>query len=249
MFFGDFRRFWDVNVNQDVNQNFNMSASITVLCYKYKTLSNGEHPLMLRVHKDGKRKFVSLGVSLSASDWDFTKNQPKRNCPNRDAIIRLIAEKTKQYQEQLIELKAENKEFTATTLVEKVTNPTKIKTVSDLFANQIKQYKTANRTGYALSIQQTYNSLIEYNKHLNIYFSDINITWLKKYEVWLRNKGLAENTIGIRFRTLRAIYNIAIEQGYVKAEYYPFKTYKVSKLYTVIAKRAMTKDSVTAVIN
>lgn len=53
-----------------------MSASISVLCYKYKTLSNGQHPLMLRVHKDGKRKLVSLGVSVSASDWDFTKNQP-----------------------------------------------------------------------------------------------------------------------------------------------------------------------------
>lgn len=237
------------NVNQDVNQKFIMNASISIICYKYKTLSNGEHPLMLRVHKDGKRKLVSLNLSVSASTWDFAKNLPKRNCPNRDAILRLIAEKTKQYQEQIIEFKAEDKDFTATTLVEKVASPVKIKTVNDLFVDQIKHYKTTGRTGYALSVQQVYNSLIEYNRHLNIYFSNIDILWLKRYEAWLRNKGLAENTIGIRFRTLRAIYNTAIEQGYVKAEYYPFKAYKVAKLHAVTAKRAMTKENIYAVIN
>ncbi len=226
-----------------------MNASVSVVYYKNKTLSNGEHPLMLRITKDRKSKYQSLGISIPPQFWDFTKNQPKHNCPNRDAILRLIAEKTKQYQEQLIEFKAENKEFTVTTLVEKLTNPTKPKTVGELFTEQIQRYKTAKRTGYALSIQQVYNSLIKYNKHLNIYFSDIDVTWLKKYEEWLRSAGLAENTIGIRFRTLRAVYNIALEQKIVKPDYYPFKSYKVSKLHSVTAKRAITKDNVTAVIN
>ncbi len=232
-----------------LNQISNMNASVSVVYYKNKTLSNGEHPLMLRITKDRKSKYQSLGISIPPQFWDFTKNQPKRNCPNRDAILRLIAEKTKQYQEQLIEFKAENKEFTVTTLVEKLTNPTKPKTVGELFTEQIQRYKTAKRTGYALSIQQVYNSLIKYNKHLNIYFSDIDVTWLKKYEEWLRSAGLAENTIGIRFRTLRAVYNIALEQKIVKPDYYPFKSYKVSKLHSVTAKRAITKDNVTAVIN
>lgn len=159
-----------------------MNASVSVVYYKNKTLSNGEHPLMLRITKDRKSKYQSLGISIPPQFWDFTKNQPKRNCPNRDAILRLIAEKTKQYQEQLIEFKAENKEFTVTTLVEKLTNPTKPKTVGELFTEQIERYKTAKRTGYALSIQQVYNSLIKYNKHLNIYFSDIDVTWLEKTE-------------------------------------------------------------------
>ena len=29
-----------------------MNASISVVCYKSKTLSNGEHPLMFRISKD-----------------------------------------------------------------------------------------------------------------------------------------------------------------------------------------------------
>ena len=42
-----------------------MSGTIKVLCYKSKTLSNGEHPLMLCVCKDNKRKYQSLGKKPS----------------------------------------------------------------------------------------------------------------------------------------------------------------------------------------
>lgn len=226
-----------------------MSTSITVLCYKYKTLSNGQHPLMLRVHKDGKRKLVSLSVSVSASDWDFTKNQPKRNCPNRDAILRLITEKTKQYQEQLVEFKVENKDFTTTTLIEKVEKPTKRMTVGELFLKQIAYFKASKRLGYAESHDYVYKSLLKFNGHLDIYFSEIDNEWLKNYETWLRSLGNSDNTIGIKFRTLRAVFNIAVKENIVKPEYYPFKKYQVSKLHQETAKRALTKANVIAILN
>ncbi len=226
-----------------------MSASITVLCYKYKTLSNGKHPLMLRIHKDGKRKLVSLNISVFASDWNFDKNQPKRNCPHRDAILRLITEKTKEYQDQLIELKIENKEFTAKSLVEKITRPTKRKTVGELFQKRIQELKKANRLGYAESHDYVYKSLLKFNGHLDIYFSEINMEWLQRYETWLREQGNSDNTIGIKFRTLRAVFNVAIKETIVKQEYYPFKKYQVSKLHQETAKRALTKANVMAILN
>ncbi|RGN94781.1 Arm DNA-binding domain-containing protein, partial [Phocaeicola vulgatus] len=51
-----------------------MATTVNVLCYKSKTLSNGEHPLMIRICKDGKKKYVSLGVSVRAEHWNFEKN-------------------------------------------------------------------------------------------------------------------------------------------------------------------------------
>jgi hypothetical protein len=38
------------------------------------------------------------------------------------------------------------------------------------------------RTGYSLSHLEVYNSLMKFNGHLDIYFSNIDITWLKSYE-------------------------------------------------------------------
>jgi len=226
-----------------------MNATIEVICYKSKLLKNNEHPLMLRICRDRKRKYQSIGVSVKAGDWDFRKNKPKPHCPNQIQIESIIADKIKQYQSTILDLRAENKAFTSTTLIEKVKQPTNRKTVLDMFNDYINQLLTSNRTGYALSIKQVKNSLLLFNKHLDIYFSDIDISWLKRYEIWLRDSGLKENTIGIRFRTLRVLFNIAIEEKIVKSEYYPFDKYKVSKLSQKTAKRAIRKNDIKAILN
>ncbi|MDL2297403.1 site-specific integrase [Bacteroidales bacterium OttesenSCG-928-B11] len=225
-----------------------MNAGINILCYKSKTLSNGEHPLMIRVCKDGKKKYLSLGISVLPQFWDFEKSKPKRNCPNKVQIEKIIAEKSQQYAQQIIEFKTDNKPFTATSLIKSVNKPVIARTVGELFLAQIKQLKAEKRTGYAMSHLEVYNSLVRFNGHLDIYFSDIDINWLKRYETWLRSNGSAENTIGKRFRTLRAAFNLAIEQNIVKAEYYPFKAYKVSKLHKATAKRSISKGEINAVV-
>lgn len=205
---------------------------------------------MLRVTKDRKRKYVSLGISVNPEHWDFSKNQPKAECPNREYIELLIADKLKEYSAKIVELKATNQEFTSTTLVEKVcVNRVNRKTVGDLFREHISSLTASGRKSYALSIKQLYNSLIEFNGHLDIPFSEMDIVWLRRYEAFLRRKGLAENTIGIRFRTLRSIYNVAIEENVVSAELYPFKKLKVSKLHQETAKRALSKEDIERVLS
>ena len=103
--------------------------------------------------------------------------------------------------------------------------------------------------GYALSVRQVYTSLLKYKGHLDFYFSDIDVGWLKDYEGWLHKHRLSENTIGIRFRTLRVLYNMAITEGLVKTEHYPFKKFKVSKLHKETAKRAITKDQIKQIMS
>lgn len=50
-----------------------MATTVNVLCYRSKTLGNAEHPLMIRVCMDGKRKYKSLGVSVRAEHYPFKK--------------------------------------------------------------------------------------------------------------------------------------------------------------------------------
>ncbi len=226
-----------------------MNATINVLCYKSKTLSNGENPLMICVSKNGKRTYKSLGISINPIHWDFDKNKPKRNCPDKEQIEKLIIEKLKAFNQTILDLNATQKEYTSDSLINRVEKPFKLKTVKDIFHEQIEFLETSKRKRYAESCMTVYNSLTEFNTHLNIYFSDIDTIWLKKYEAWLRNKNLAENTIGIRFRTLRVMYNVAIEEKCVNPQLYPFRSYKVSKLHKETAKRALTKSDIKRIIN
>ena len=225
-----------------------MATTINVLCYKYKTLSNGEHPIMVRICKDGKKKYVSVGISVKAKHWNFDKNEPKPNCPNREHICLLIASKKAEYEKEAIKLKSEGRDFTVDGLHEKIQSPTITRTVADIFNEYIEHLRQEKRTGYMKSVLQVYNSLVKYNGHLNIYFDEVDFRWLREYEIWLKGEGLAVNTIGIRFRTLRTIYNYALTNDWVKAENYPFKKYKVSKLSEETIKRALSKEDINRIL-
>ena len=225
-----------------------MNVTANIVCYKSKTLSNGEHPLMIRVCKDGKKKYKSLGVSVNPKFWNFEKNALKPNSPNYEFLSKIIADKASELSEEIVKLKSERKDFTASTLIEGNSQRVKPRTVNDLFCEQIERLKDEGRRGYMLSVRQVYNSLLIFNKHLDILFSDIDIPFLRRYETWLRKQELAENTIGIRFRTLRAIYNLAIEQNLVKTENYPFKQYKVSHLQEETVKRSLSKQDIERIL-
>lgn len=88
---------------------------------------------MLRICKQGKMKYLSLGISLDPKYWDFKKNAPKFNCPNIDYIEKIILDKQMEYQKQILELRAEDKEFTASTLIESTKRIYKTKTIQDFF--------------------------------------------------------------------------------------------------------------------
>ncbi len=225
-----------------------MNVTANIVCYKSKTLANGEHPLMVRICKDGKKKYKSLGVSVHPKHWNFEKNTLKPNCPNYEYISKLIADKTSELSAEIVKLKSERKEFTASTLVENKSKRVKPKTVHELFCEQIKRLTDEGRRGYMLSVKQVYNSLLSFNKHLDICFSEIDVSFLRRYETWLRKQGLAENTIGIRFRTLRAIYNLAMEEDIADSESYPFKKYKVARLHEDTAKRSLTKEDIDRIL-
>lgn len=226
-----------------------MNTTVNIVCYKSKTLANGEHPLMLSIYKDGKRKYLSLGLSVKAENWDFKKNKPKKSCPKKELILKIINDNIEKYSSQILEFKAEDKEYTTTNLIEKVNQPHVKITVLELLDRKITRLRSEGRLKYASTYKELKTSLLDFNTHLNTYFSEIDLNWLKNYENYLRAKGLGENSIGIRFRNLRALYNTAIREKIVKAEYYPFKEYKVSKLRKETVKRAIYKSDVEKIIN
>jgi hypothetical protein len=110
-----------------------MNASISVVCYKSKTLSNGEHPLMLQISKKGKRKYQSLGISIHADNWDFLKNKPKANCPNVEYLQKIISDKIIEVQKQILEYTANGKDYTLTGLIKGNTSTIKEKSVGEFY--------------------------------------------------------------------------------------------------------------------
>ena len=242
------RRFRGRCVNQCVNQNA-MNTTIEAVLYTSKTLSNGLHPLMLRLTKNRKRKYISLHISLPPEHWDSDKCKPKHSCPNREQIESLIRKKTQELQNQVIEFKTSDKEYTLHTLLDQTSKQKSKVTVGEYLDSYIKKLQSANRIGNADTFIHLRIALTKCFGSLDFYFGEIDYTRLKQLESWFRTTAnLSENSIGIRFRSLRALYNQAIEDGIAKRSNYPFDTFKVSQFKEDTAKRALTKEQIHQII-
>ena len=226
-----------------------MNASISVVCYKSKTLSNGEHPIMLQISKHGKRKYQSLGISIHADNWDFLKNKPKSNCPNGEYIQKIISDKIIEVQKQILEFIANGTDYTPTGLLKGNTTAIKEKSVGEFYKGLILGFERTDKTGNRLIYKGSYNSIKVFNKgRLNLLFSDIDVQWLNRYEKWLRAKGNKETTMSLLFRTLRSAYNKAVEAKCARKTDYPFDEFKVSRFDVRTKKRAISKEDIKNII-
>jgi len=149
-----------------------MSTTIDVICYKVRPLKNNEYPLMIRISKDRKRKYKSIGLSIKEEDWDFSKSQPKPNVHNRELILKVMDDKLAEYRDTVLEYRAEGRDFTASSLVEGIKNPqAKVKTVVTVFNDYIDNLKAQSRLSYAKSVYEVLNSLQQYDsRKLDIFF-------------------------------------------------------------------------------
>ena len=226
-----------------------MNTNIEAVLYTSKTLSNGQHPIMLRLTKNRKRKYISLHISLPAEHWDFEKCKPKRNCPNREQVEKLIRHKVEELQNQVMAFKTDEKEYTLHTLIDKTTKSSSRVTVGEYLNSYISKLQTAGRIGNADTFIHLRTALTKCFGSLDFYFGELDSSRLKELENWFRQTAhLSANSIGIRFRSLRALFNQAIEDGIAKRDSYPFDSFKVSQFKEDTAKRALTKEQIRQII-
>ena len=89
----------------------------------------------------------------------------------------------------MLELNVEQKEYTTTTLLNNENTKFELKTVSEFYHELIEQYTREDKCGNRLIYKSSFNSLKVFTKgRLDIPFSDIDTSWLNKYEKWLRSK-------------------------------------------------------------
>ena len=227
-----------------------MNASISVVCYTSKTLANGENPLMLQVCKDGKRKYKSLGISVNQKHWDFKKNRPRANCPDGEYIQQIILNKTSELQKQVLNYGADDKDFTVGNLLNGRKQKIVESKVGDFFRLLISEYERVGNMGNKRAHKGTLNSIKAFTKgNLNFTFSDMDVAWLTQYEKWQRNRNNKETSMGVRFRTIRSVYNKAIKANVAYKKNYPFDEFKISKFNKQTNKRAISKADILKIMN
>ena len=75
--------------------------TINVVCRRDAINRNRLAPLALVFTHDRRRKFVGLGISEALVHWDFDKQQPTADCPDRAEIQFQITSKIREYEKKI----------------------------------------------------------------------------------------------------------------------------------------------------
>ncbi|MBK9413718.1 MAG: site-specific integrase [Bacteroidetes bacterium] len=224
-------------------------ASVRLKLFKGKTLKNGEHPIVIQLIKDRKRKVISSGRSCSSDLWDDKEGMPKKQHPNRIQLTTFLLHKKKEAHDLHNTIETDRgSSYSLEEFEKKYKNENKktsfFKYVDELVAN----YISIGRVGNAKIYKDTKREVYKFRNGLDLSFTDIDLQFLKKLENFFRAKGYKENTMSVFFRTLRSIFNKAIVENCVKKSLYPFDTYKVSQFDTTTQKRALSQTDIKHLI-
>lgn len=215
-----------------------------------KQLQNNLYPIVLRITKNRKSKVISLGWQCKKEDWDMRNSQFKKSQTNYKSKNATLSKLKVKAWKIIDEFAYEDIDFSLAQFEEKFRGKEKKSiTVAEFWLDKINDLNIAGRTGNARAYKDVYDSFFKFQKSKHIKFNEITPEFLDKYETFLRARGNTDGGIGVKMREIRALFNDAIKKGIVDEKYYPFKTYKVSKLKGRGIKKALTRDQVRLIEN
>ena len=220
--------------------------TINVVCRKDAINRNHLAPLALVFTHDRRRKFVGLGISVALEHWDFEKQQPTTDCPDGAEIQFQITSKIREYEKKIKKLEVLEIPVTFDNLFEQ--NGKRINcTVGDFFKQVIERLEKVEKYGSASKHKVTL-ALMSQFRSVNMHFEELDLTYLREFEIFLRQRGNVNNSLATKFSVLKAVYNKAVSEGVFVPKSNPFQQFKVGSLWTNTRKRAITKEDVRKVI-
>lgn len=215
---------------------------LNIELFKSKTYKNGEHPIMLRLSHNSRHKYIYTGHSVMATGWNTEKN-----LPTSPKLKNAILNKFTAAENVLYELDRSGKTYTIDHIVKRIKADSTHSSFIKYGEKMVEGLKKAKRLGTADSYNTTLNVIKTHIGNKDLDFSDINHSWLKKFEEWHLSKGNTVGGIGVYMRAIRAIYNSAIRDGNAKQEAYPFGTNGYQIPSQAVKHRAISKEQINAI--
>jgi len=204
-------------------------ASIKLILRQNKLDKAGEAPIYIRVIKDRKTKFISLGLKLNPNEWDEGKQKVKKNHKSSTRLNAFLSQKIADAEGEVADLERKNISTSAKRLKEAIKGKPSI----DFFDYS---YKLCERIKGTVS-HSTYNnyktSLDKFKKFVGkdeIYFEDISVTVLKNYANYCSTtSGNNNTTINYSLNILSIMFKNAQREDIISRTLYPFDNVKIKK--------------------
>ncbi|WP_026449918.1 tyrosine-type recombinase/integrase [Aequorivita capsosiphonis] len=217
--------------NEDVSISFFFNTS--------RADKNGNFKVALQVYfkPSQKRKYYATKFAFTEKDytstWETVKPR-KEFKPVRKEMMALLTKADK----VAGSLNAFNFEDFERLMFNKTTTD---KNVNYYFSKKIEACLKRDGISTAKNYETALKCLLRFHKKPNLNFVDVTVSWLDQFEKFcIEDEEKSLTTVGIYSRTLRTVFNDAIEDKTVSKELYPFGKRKYQIPTPKKVKKALT---------
>ena len=215
-----------------------MYANYKIVLDLRRPKDNGQFPVKIRVTLNRVQKYYSIGLDLNADDFERIQNGSVRKelriFKNK---IAYLENKVKSIIHQLDPFSFE--EFKSQLYHDK---SLKVTDIYALFDQKIDKMKSQGKISTSSIYNDAKSSLKRFKSKLNLL--DVTPDFLRIYEGHMTSEGKSVTTISIYIRSLRSIFNEAIDADMVDRKYYPFGKNKYQPKAPRNIKKALTIEQI-----
>lgn len=218
-------------------------ANYKFMLLEYNVGKGGKTAVTLRVTKDRKRKYIKTGLFATPEQWNETND--------RFITDKKIVPKYKEYNAKLSEIETrvnavfrdfeiEGIDWTLNQFEDAFVGHNSKGNVKDYFNTLITTLKETGHIGNSTCYSRTLHMLELFDSKFDKkVFSEIDIKYVKAFNVYLQKRECKGNTRKYYFKALRAVLNKAIQDKEASESTYPFGKggFNVAALEEETAKR------------
>ena len=189
----------------------------------------------------GESRRISTGIPVRKEDWDEVSGKVKENGEEAKAANEQICRDVASLNSIIRKLDTSVGEYGLELIVSLFNSPKEQITLASFMRQEIKFKELCNHPGTARNYVTALKSFLAFSEGAEIPVGKITSELMEDYSVWLRERGVCNNSISFYMRILRAVYARMVKDG-VTIDRRPF-----ANVYTGVdktRKRAITEADI-----
>ena len=210
-----------------------MKATHSLFINKHSPDSKGLCSISVRITYNRKKRYYPTYIKLSVEDYQKAMGErPRKEFKEISMELKAFEQRAHDILKQIPNFSWEK--FDALYY----TDRSKSEHIETGYSRYIAKLQEEDRLGTASSYQSSISSLKKFKSNLK--YEDVTPSLLREYEKKMLGEGKSKSTIGIYLRPLRAIFNIAINDGLISRDMMPFGSRK-KNLYEIPTSKNIKK--------
>ena len=186
--------------------------------FRASSVAGKEGTLYYHIIHQRKLRWISTDYHVYPEEWNARKSSViVSNSNNRQAHLQLIQSQIdweiKQMQCIIHDKEMDGVSYSVDDLANEIQQLPTSQSVFTFFRKQIAKKEQMQCIGTKNNYVSAAARFMEFRDHEDLAFSQMTSDMMEMYQSWLWNRGIRQNTVAFYLRTLRTLYNKAVEAG------------------------------------